>query len=141
MQVKILLLSLVLPIQGGKIAKISTIFDAFNETLITASSFNYNVDVKVIQDLKGSLDLNYNVTFIPAKEIGLDQIQQIGLDAMEPEEISTECTHSQCMKQRSVILDIFRHFNIDFDERKHECLYAGINCNEAKMVTQIWIGK
>ena len=119
----------------------STIFDIFEKILVTASSFNYDVDVDVINDLSGSLTLNYNVTFQPASTDGLDQINDVGLAAREPRAVSTQCLESQCITQRSVMRNIFDHFGIKFDESKHECLHQGVNCNSDDLVTHIWIGK
>ena len=119
----------------------STIFDAFKERLITASFFNYNVNVDVINDLEGNLDLNYDVTFVPSNGNGLDQMDDVSLDAEEPTEIRTVCIDSQCTSQKSVMRDIFKYFDIPFDDKKHECLYQGINCNVDNMVTHIWMGE
>ena len=119
----------------------STIFDAFEERLLTASFFNYDVDVSVINDLKGSLKLDYDVTFQPSKTDGLNQIEDVTLDAQEPVQINSTCAESQCLSQRDVMRKIFVYFGIPFDESKHECLYQGINCNSNDMVTHIWMGK
>ena len=119
----------------------STMFDIFEKILITASSFNYNVDVEVINDLSGSLNLNYNVTFQPASTDGLNQVNDVGLNPKEPRAVSTQCSESQCITQRSVMRSIFDHFGINFDENKHECLHQGVNCNSDDLVTHIWIGK
>ena len=119
----------------------STIFDAFEERLLTASFSNYNVDVNVINDLKGGLNLNYDVTFQPSKTDGLNQLEDVALDAKDPIEINPTCIESQCMTQRDVMREIFVYFDIPFDESKHECLYQGINCNSNDMVTHIWMGK
>lgn len=119
----------------------STIFDAFEERLLTASFFNYDVDVSVINDLKGSLKLDYDVTFQSSKTDGLNQIEDVTLDAQEPVQINSTCAESQCLSQRDVMRKIFVYFGIPFDESKHECLYQGINCSPNDMVTHIWMGK
>ena len=124
-----------------EIFKGSTIFDIFEKILVTASSFNYHVDVEVINDLSGILSLNYNVTFQPASSNGLSQIENIALDARESRAVSTHCLESQCITQRSIIRNIFNHFGINFDESKHECLHKGVNCNSDDLVIHIWIGK
>ena len=118
----------------------STIFDAFEERLLTASYFNYNVNVDVINDLMGNLKLQYNVTFQPTKTDGLHQIEDVVLDPEEPIQINPTCTGSQCLSQRDIMRKIFVYFGIPFDENKHECLYQGINCNSIDMVTHIWMG-
>ena len=119
----------------------STIFDLFQKVLVTASSFNYNVDVGVIANLQGSLDLSYNVTFEAAAGGGLDQVDSVGMDVKDPVPINTECSESQCITQRSVIKSIFDHFGMVFDDSKHECLHQGLNCDSNDLVTHIWIGK
>ena len=119
----------------------STIFEAFEERIMTASTFNYNVDVDVVSDLMGSLDLKYDVSFEPASSDGLDQVQDVDGDPQEPVAIEIECSESQCLTQRNVMKNIFNHFGIPFDENKHECLYQGINCNSADTVTHIWMGE
>ena len=118
-----------------------SIFDLFKNVLVTASSFNYNVDIDVIADLQGSLDLTYNVTFQPTAGDGLDQVDSVNMDAKEPVPIKTQCSESQCITQRSVIRNIFDHFEMVFDDNKHECLHQGINCDTNDLVTHIWIGK
>ena len=118
-----------------------SIFDLFEKVLITASSFNYNVDVDVIADLQGSLDLTYDVTFEPAAGNGLDQIDTVGMDAKDPVPIVSQCSESQCITQRSVIKSVFDHFGMIFDDNKHECLHQGLNCDTNELVTHIWIGK
>ena len=117
----------------------SSIFDAFKERLLTASSFNYNVDVGVINDLEGNLDLKYDVSFDPAPSDGLDQVDNLDMDASEPVVIDTGCRDAQCTVQRDVIRSVFQHFGLSFDEDKHECLHQGINCNEDELVTHLWI--
>ena len=118
-----------------------SIFDLFRNVLITASSFNYNVDIDVIADLQGSLDLTYNVTFQPAAGDGLDQVDSVDMGVKDPVPINTQCSESQCITQRSVIRNIFDHFEMVFDDNKHECLHQGINCDTNDLVTHIWIGK
>jgi len=119
----------------------STIFDAFAERLLTASAFNYNVDVDVLNDLEGNIDLSYEVSFEPEKGDGLDEVDDVDMDAQDPVEIEPVCAESQCSTQRDVIRNIFLYFDIDFDEEKHECMILGINCNEADLVTHVWLGK
>ena len=118
-----------------------SIFDLFRNVLITASSCNYNVDIDVIADLQGSLDLTYNVTFQPTAGDGLDQVDSVNMDAKEPVPIKTQCSESQCITQREVMRRIFEYFDLPFDKNKHECLYQGINCNTQDMVTHIWMGE
>ena len=119
----------------------STIFDSFEERLITASFFNYDVDVDVINDLKGSLDLKYDVSFEPAPSDGLDQVDDVDAVPDEPIAISPVCEESQCLTQRQILRRIFTYFNFPFDDSKHECLFQGINCDANDMVTHIWMGK
>jgi len=119
----------------------STIFDAFEERLLTASAFNYNVDVDVLNDLEGNMDLSYDVSFKPAKGDGLDEIDDVDMNPDEPTEINPACTDAQCSTQRDVIKNIFLHFELDFDDDKHECLIQGINCNDSDLVSHIWLGE
>ena len=119
----------------------STIFDAFRERLMQAATFNYNVDVDVINDLEGSLDLKYDVSFEPAAGNGLDQVDEVDMDPEEPVSINPVCTESQCSTQKDVMRNMFNYFGIPVEENKHECLYQGINCNEEDMVTHIWMGE
>lgn len=117
-----------------------TIFDLFSDVLVTASYFNYNVDVDITNNI-GNLELHYNVTFVQARGDGLDQIQDIDLDADDPKEYVTNCTESQCITQNSIMKNIFNHFGIPFDQSKHECLHSGVNCNKDDVVTFIWMGE
>jgi len=117
----------------------STIFDSFEERLLTASTFNYDVDVSTINDLEGNLDLTYEVKFESADGSGLDQIDDVSLDPDEPLEINPQCSASQCAIQRDVIRGIFEYFGVAFDENKHECLNQGINCNSEDLVSHIWM--
>ena len=119
----------------------STIFDAFKERLLTASTFSYNVDVDVINKLEGNLQLKYDVSFEPAKGDGLDQVEEVDGDADEPVPIESVCSASQCLSQRTVMRQIFGYFGLPWDENKHECLYQGINCNTDDLVTHIWLGE
>ena len=117
-----------------------TIFDSFRQILITASHFNYAVDVDVTNKL-GDLKLNYNVTFVEARGDGLDQIEDVDLKVDEPIEYIANCTESQCLTQNLVMRNIYNHFGIAYDISKHECLYPGVNCDKDNLVTYIWMGK
>ena len=119
----------------------STIFDYFKSTVMTGMFFNYDVNVDVMSDTDGSLDLNYNVTFKSAEGDGLDQITSIELSVEEPVEIEPTCTTSQCILQRATMFHIYRHFGISVDLDKHECLYNGVNCNPEGLVSQIYLGE
>jgi len=119
----------------------TSIFDLFRDALITASFFNYNVDLELINDLSGSLDLNYRIEFVESSGDGLEQIQDVDFVADDPIEITTACSETQCENQRSIIRDIFLHYEITFDEEKHECLFEDINCNQEDLVIQIWLGR
>ena len=120
----------------------STIFDAFRERLLMAAYFNYDIDVDVINDLEGNLNLKYDVTFHPEKAHGLDEIEEVALDAADPVQINPTCQDAtQCLTQRGIMKEIFQYFNLAWDDNKHECLYEGINCNEEDLVTHIWMGK
>ena len=98
----------------------STIFDAFKERLLLASAFNYNVDVGVINDLEGVMDLKYDVSFEPAPAGGLDQVEEVDMDPDEPIPIDPVCTESQCFTQKEVMRNIFNYFEVPTEEGKHE---------------------
>ena len=119
----------------------STIFDSFEERLLIASTFNYNVDVDTIASLEGSLELKYDVSFEPGEADGLNKVEDVDMDAEEPKSINPKCTASQCLSQREVMKKIFFHFDLIWDENKHECLYEGINCDTDDLVTHIWFGE
>jgi len=120
---------------------VSTIFDMFEKRVVTASAFQYNVDVDTINDLKGSVDLKYEVSFEPAAEAGLNQVDEVDLEPDDPVEISSACDDAECFVQRDTMRNIYRHFGLSFDEDKHECMIQGVNCNEKDMITHIWMGK
>ena len=124
-----------------EIFKNQTVFDAFKEKLLMASAFNYAVDVDVINDLEGSIDLSYDVSFEPAPSEGLDQVDSVDMAATDPDPVDPVCTDSQCSTQADVMRNIFSYFDIPIDGDKHECLYQGINCNSEDLVTHIWMGK
>ena len=118
----------------------TSIFDSFSQVLATASYFNYDVNVDVINNV-GNLNLNYSVSFVESKGEGLDQIADVDLDADDPIEYISSCSESQCITQNSVMKNIFHHYGLSFDESKHECLYPGVNCNKDNLVTYIWMGE
>ena len=119
----------------------STLFDTFRERLLMAAYFNYDVDVDVISDLEGNLNLKYDVAFQPANTDGLGQIQEVALDAADPVLINPICQNTaQCFTQRGIMRQIFQYYDIAWDDNKHECLYEDINCNEEDLVTHIWMG-
>lgn len=122
----------------------TSIFDLFKDTLITASFFNYNVTLDVINDFAGNLDLDLNVEFLESSGDGLDQIDSVSFEAEEPVEISVSCDNrceQQRQEQRSIMTNIFQNFDISFDGSKHECLFEGVNCNEQELITHIWLSK
>jgi len=117
----------------------STIFDAFSERLLTASAFNYNVDVDVIAELEGNLKLDYQVSFSPEKGDGLDQVEEVDMDPNVPQEVNPICTEAHCSTQNADMMKIFDYFDIPIEPDKHECLYQGINCDDQDLVTHIWM--
>ena len=122
----------------------SSIFDLFRDTLITASFFNYNVTLDVINDLAGNLAVDLNVFFQESSDDGLDQINFVSFEAEEPMEQSYPCD-SNCLEQRQnqrlIIAAAFSNLGIPFEDNRHECLFEGINCNEQNLVTHIWLSK
>ena len=121
--------------------KRSTIFNTFKETVMVEFTFSYSVNVDVICQLDGALDINYDVTFQPTKRSGLDEIESILLDLKKSEVANMYCATSQCANQRSIIYRIFRHFGVLIDENKHECSYHGVNCDSNGFVTHISLGE
>lgn len=119
----------------------STIFDSFRNIVVTTSYFNYRVDVQDVHDLMGSLTLNFNAAFQPAKGAGLMEIDSVGLQTKELLPVNTSCTESQCITQNAVVTNIMNHFGVPFDGSKHECQFEGINCNSDDLVTYIWLSK
>ena len=85
--------------------------------------------------------MKYDVSFEPASTAGLDQIEDVDANPDEPIPISDICEDSQCITQRQVIQRIYQHFELPYDDNKHECLYQGINCDTRDMITHIWMGK
>jgi len=118
-----------------------SIFDAFKDKLLAAAAFNYDVDVDVLEDLEGSLNLDYDVSFEPSDSDGLDQVEEVDMNATEPVPIAPVCSSSQCNTQKETLENIFRHFGLPYNETIHECMYAGINCNDEDIITHIWLGK
>ena len=118
-----------------------TIFDAFEDKILTAAAFNYDVDVNILKNLEGSLSLEYDVKFEPSESDGLDQIDNVNMNAAEPVPITPGCSSSQCNTQRETLLRIFQDFGLPFNETIHECMYAGINCNDEDIITHIWLGE
>ena len=119
----------------------TSIFELFKKTLVTASFFNYNLDLELVDKLSESLDLKFNVEFKESSGNGLDKIQDVLFIPEDPIETETVCTGTQCQKQRSIMRDIYLHYDLPFNEDKHECLLKEINCNEEDLVTHIWLGK
>ena len=119
----------------------TSIFESFQNIFIAATSFNYNVDVDIVEDIVGNLDLNYKVTFETSVGDGLNQISNISLDPGELTEFNTICSDSECVTQQTAMQDIFRHFDIPIIENKHECAYEGVNCDQNDRVVYIWMGK
>ena len=120
----------------------TTLFDSFKNIANAASFFNYNVDVGVIEDVLGNLELDYNVEFLSSVGDSLDEIKEVSFDAdNEIKEVNTTCVEPECSLQKSVMEKILKHFDIDLIENQHECVYDGVNCDQNDKVTYIWMGK
>ena len=122
----------------------TSIFDIFNDTLITASSFNYNVTFDVVDDFSGNLEVDLDVTFQESIGDGLNQIDFFEIVAEEPQEIFPNCDtrcQVQLREQRDKLMLIFNYFGIPYDVDLHECLFEGINCNDLDLVTHVWLGE
>jgi len=121
----------------------TSIFELFKNTLITASHFNYNVTLDLINDFSGNLGLDLNVNFQESIGDGLNQIDSVVFEAEDPVEISIDCDE-RCLiqreEQRPIMIEIYSSFGIPFDDNLHECLFDGVNCNDEDLVTHIWLG-
>ena len=118
----------------------TSLFDSFKYITTTASFFNYNVDVGVIEDILGNLELDYNVEFVSSVGDGLDQIKEVIFDEEDVVEVSTTCVEPECSIQKSVMEQILSYFNVPLIENQHECVYEGVNCDQNDKVINIWIG-
>lgn len=116
-----------------------SIFDFFAEKVISASRFNYNLDIEVINEIGTNFKLDYKVTFIPDQSNELNQIQGLGVNFEEPVPVTTICSRDECINQEQTMKRLFSHFDIAYDEEKHECLQEGINCDNENVVTFIWL--
>ena len=119
----------------------STIFDSINNIAMPGVVLSYDVDVGVVSDLDGALDLTYDVSFNPVQGDGLNQITSIEFSVQEPKIIYVSCPTAQCILQRATMFHIYRHFGISIDPNMHECHYHGVNCNSVGLVSQIWLGE
>ena len=120
----------------------STLFEMFDRIFVSGLFFSYNADIQAERkQLEESLDLDFNVTFVPAKADGLDSVEEVELTLQRIEPTSTECEEAQCTTQKNTILSILRHFGIDHDEAQHECEFIGINCNDNDLIKYFWIRK
>ena len=120
----------------------STLFEMFDRIFVSGLFFSYNADIQAERkQLEESLDLDFNVTFVPAKADGLDSVEEVELTLQRIEPTSTECEEAQCTTQKNTILSILRHFGIDHDEAQHECEFIGINCNDIDLIKYFWIRK
>jgi len=116
-----------------------SIFEYFQEKIVSASRFNYNVDIEILSDL--TFELDFNVNFTPEIGFGLNQIDSLNVKVEEPVSVTTVCTKLECETQTATIKHIFADLEIPYDAEKHECLQQGINCNSENLVTYIWLGE
>ena len=120
----------------------TTIFDLFDKKFVEGLFFNYNVDLEAEkQKLKESLELDFNVSFIPTKSESLESIDEVDLSFKRMKEATSGCSSPQCTVQKDVILDLFRHFGDELDESLHECEQTNIMCHEDDLVKYIRISK
>jgi len=75
----------------------------------------------------------------------LNKIEEIDLKAKDPEEKTIICNEQcdsqcdqQCVQQKSIMDEIFKHFEIPTENNKHSCFYKGVNCTGDGFVTDIW---
>ena len=120
----------------------SEIFESFKNVTISASFYNYFVDVKIVRDTVENLDLNLIERYEGVDDNALGDIDDVGVsyDCDTVKKRDTICD-DECTQQKETMLEIFSHFNIPIVEDQHVCAYEGINCNDDERVTQIWMGK
>ena len=120
----------------------TTIFNFFEDVFETGLYFDYQADIATEKnELESTMELDYNVSFVPAKLDGLDKIQEIEMDVSSIKDITPLCSEPQCETQKSTILDLFDHFGISADKTEHECSYIGVNCDKNNLVKFLFIGK
>lgn len=120
----------------------TTIFDFFEDIFETGLFFDYKVDIATEkEELKETMELDYNISFIPAQMNGLNKIEEIAIDVNNVKTITTHCNDTQCKDQKSVILELFDHFGILADANEHECSYRSVNCDRNNLVKYLFIGK
>ena len=120
----------------------TTIFDLFDKIFVDGLFFNYNVDLEAErQNLKDTLELDFNVTFLPTKSESLESIEEVDLAFKRLKPAPSVSSSKQVIEQKDVILNLFRHFGDELDESLHECEQQNIMCHEDDTVKYIRISK
>ena len=120
----------------------TTIFKFFEHVFETGLYFDYQADIAAEKsELESTMELDYNVSFIPAKIDGLNKIEEVQMDVSNIKHITTLCDDPQCEIQKLTILGLFDHFGIPADHNEHECSYTGVNCDRNNLVKYLFIGK
>merc|ERR1719203_620284 len=91
------------------------------------------------KELENTMELDYNISFIPAKVDGLNKIEEVQMDVNNIKNITTLCDDPQCEIQKSTVLALFNHFGISVDDNEHECSYTGVNCDRNNLVKYLFI--
>ena len=119
----------------------TTIFNFFENVFETGLYFDYQADIATEKkDLENTMELDYNISFIPAKVDGLNIIEEVQMDVSNIKNITTVCDDPQCEFQKPTILGLFNHFGISVDDNEHECSYTGVNCDRSNLVKYLFIG-
>ena len=120
----------------------NTLFDLFDDVFVDGLFFNYNVDLEgQKQELKDTLELDFNVSFIPTKSESLETVEEVDLSFKRIKDSTVDCSSPQCTIQKEVVVELFRYFADDFDETVHECEHARIMCHDDDLVKYIKIGE
>ena len=120
----------------------TTLFDLFDEIFVDGLFFNYNVDLEDQKnELKDSLELDFNVSFLPTKSASLEPIEEVDLSFKRMVNATSNCSKPQCKVQKEIVFELFRYFGVEVDESLHECEHNNIMCHEDDLVKYIRIGE
>ena len=119
-----------------------TIFDFFEEVFISGISFSSNVELESKkQELKDALKLDFNVSFVQEKSDSLESVETVDMSVTGIRESPPECSSEQCENQKNVILGLFKNFDDELDDKKHECDHSKIMCDADYLVKYIRISE
>ena len=88
----------------------TTIFDLFDKIFVDGLFFNYHVDLEAERKkLEESLDIDFNVTFVPTKSESLESIDEVDLAFKRLKPAPPVSSSKLVIEQKDVILNLFRH--------------------------------